>query len=183
MLSDAFLKPEEALEAWDIRPGDTIADFGCGAGFFSLPMAHRVGAQGKIYAIDVREEALSSARSKIKVFHAFWIDLVRGDLEKANGTGLKDESVDKVLITNILFQVENKKAVLTEAYRILRFDGSVMLVEWDQDKDVKGPVLPGTVNKKEAVRLMTEQGFVLHKECYAGSHHYGLIFKKQERHG
>jgi ubiquinone/menaquinone biosynthesis C-methylase UbiE len=181
MLGDAFLKPEEALESWDIRPGDTIADFGCGAGFFSLPMATRVGPQGKIYAIDVRPEALSSARSKLKLFHASWVDLIRADLEKENGTGLKDESVDKVLITNILFQVESKKAVIAEANRIIRPDGSIFVIEWDPEKEVEGPVLPDILNKKETVRLMAEQGFAVHKECAAGSHHYGLIFKKQPR--
>ncbi len=179
MLGDAFLKPEVALESWDIRPGDIIADFGCGAGFFSLPMAHRVGAQGKIYGIDVRPEALSSARSKIKLFHTSWVDFIRADLEKIAGTGLKDESVDKTLITNILFQVEDKKAVIAEAHRIVRANGSVFIIEWDPEKEVKKPVLPDILNKKEVVRLMSDQGFTLHKECSAGSHHYGLIFTKK----
>lgn len=177
MLGDSFLKPEDAIESWDIRPAEKIADFGCGAGFFTIPVAQRVGTQGAVYAIDVRQEALDATKTKIKLFRLSNINLIRADLEKAHGSGLANESVDKVIITNILFQVDDKNSILKEAFRILKQGSTLLLIEWNEENKV-GPKLPGTLNRKEAETLCVGAGFVLYKDFYAGSHHYGLIFKK-----
>ena len=142
-------------------------------------MAQRVGPHGTIYAIDVRQEALDAARTKMKLFRLTNIDLIRADLEMPHGTGLKDESVDKTVITNILFQVHDKNALVREASRILRPDGSLLLVEWSDDTS-GGPVLPGKVTRKEAEKLCADAGFSTYKDFYAGSHHYGIIFKRSQ---
>lgn len=179
-MPEMFLNPEEAIEAWDIRPGDKIADFGCGAGFFSVPLGRRVGSNGKIYALDIRPEALEATRAKVKLFHLFNIEPSRADLELSRGSGLRDEGIDKVLISNILFQAANKKAVADEAYRISKAGGSVMVVEWEEGGlTAGGPSLEYRVGKDEAKKLFESAGFSFVKEFSAGRNHYGLIFKKQ----
>lgn len=179
MLGDSFLKPEDAIESWDIRPGDKIADFGCGSGFFAIPMAQRVGTHGTIYAIDVRQEALDATRTKMKLFRLVNIDLIRANLELPHSTGLKDECVDKAVITNILFQVDDKSAVLREAFRIVRPDGSLLIIEWNADSS-GGPILPAKIGRKEVEKICADAGFSVYKDFYAGSHHYGIIFKKSQ---
>lgn len=177
MLGDAFLKPEDAIESWDLRPGDKVADFGCGSGFFVVPIAQRVGQKGTVYALDVRQEALDATLTKIRLFKLSNVDLVRANLEAPRGSGLKDESVDKVIMTNVLFQVEDHSAILKEAFRILKPGGSVLIIEWDEGK-TSGPVLPRQINRKETETMLVDIGFILQKDFYAGSHHYGLLFKK-----
>ena len=177
-MSDLFLKPEEAIESWDVRPGEKVADFGCGAGFFSIPLGQIVGSNGKIYALDIRPEALEATRAKIKLFHLFNIEPVRADLEAPRGSGLKENSIDKILIANILFQAQNKQALISEANRILKAGGSVMIVEWNENKFVGGPSLDNRVGRDEAKKLFADAGFSFFKEFSAGSHHYGLVFKK-----
>lgn len=179
MLGDSFLKPEDAIESWDIRPGEKIADFGCGAGFFTIPIAQKVGAQGAVYAIDVRQEALGATQTKIKLFRLANVNLIRANLETPRASGLKDASIDKVIITNILFQVDDKNSILLEAFRILKPKGTLLLIEWN-DENKTGPVLPSTINRKEAEKICGGAGFILYKDFFAGSHHYGLIFKKPE---
>ena len=183
-MSDGFLKPEEAIEAWDVRPGEKVVDFGCGAGFFSIPLGQRVGANGKVYAIDIRTEALEATRAKVKLFHLFNVEPMRADLEAPKGSGIKDNSVDKVLIANILFQAENKKMLAGEAFRILRPGGSAMIVEWSDasaafaDGSAAGPFLGHRVGREEAKNFFISAGLSFFKEFSAGSQHYGLIFKK-----
>ena len=177
MLGDSFLKPEDAIESWDIRPGEKVADFGCGAGFFTIPVAQRAGVNGAVYAIDVRQEALDAAKTKIKLFRLSNIHLIRANLEAPRGSAIKDGTIDKVIITNILFQAEDKKSILGEAARIMKPEGSLLVIEWNEENKT-GPVLPGTVDRKEAQKLCENAGFVLYKDFYAGSHHYGLMFKK-----
>lgn len=180
-MNEMFLKPEEAIEVWDVRPGDKIADFGCGAGFFSVPLGRRVGSNGKIYALDIRPEALEATRAKVKLFHLFNIEPSRADLELPRGSGIKDESLDKVLISNILFQAEDKNAIAEEARRILKPGGSVMVVEWNDNGGPQadgGPSLDHRIGKDEAKKFMQDTGLSFFKEFSAGSSHYGLIFKK-----
>ncbi len=175
-----FLNPENVIDSWDVRPGERIADFGCGPGFFSIPLGRRVGPSGKVYAMDIRTEALEATRAKIKLYHFFNIETVRADLESPSGSTLREMSVDKVLIANILFQAENKKILIEEAFRILRPGGSVILIEWDEAQIAGSPSMDHKVGKSEAKELLKNAGFTEFKDFSAGSHHYGLIYKKPE---
>lgn len=174
-----FLNPQEVLNALDLRPGLTVADFGCGAGFYSLIAAKKTGSSGKVYAIDIRKEMLEMVKSKARQQHLLNIYAVLADLETLNSTKIKEMSVDIVLISNILFQVADKNAVLQEARRVLKPAGQIMAVEWDITETPAGPPLKYRITKKETERLFIEAGFSFHKEFSAGSHHYGLIFKKE----
>lgn len=167
MPQESFLNPEGVVDEWDIRPGETIADFGAGSGFFSIALAKRVGYAGKVYALDIRQEALDAIKSKAKLYRLLNIDLVRVNLETERGSGIKNDTMDKVVISNILFQAENKKNIIEEAFRILKSGGVAIAIEWKEK-----------VKKDEVERLFADAGFSLKKEFGAGSHHYGLIFKK-----
>ena len=79
---DTFLRPEKTVEDLDVRPGELVADFGCGAGYFTIPLAQSVGSKGNVYSFDVRTEALEATRAKSKLFHLLNIDFVQTDLER-----------------------------------------------------------------------------------------------------
>ncbi|MBI2021170.1 class I SAM-dependent methyltransferase [Candidatus Giovannonibacteria bacterium] len=176
-----FLNPESVIDTWDVRPGEKIADFGCGAGYFSIPLGKRVGHSGKVYALDIRQEALEATRAKVKLFHMFNVEVVRADLEAINGSTIRNMWVDKVLIANILFQAENKKQLIEEAFRILRPGGKIILVEWEEGQGPAGPSTDHKIGKSEAQEMLISSGFVAYKEFAAGSHHYGLIYIKPEK--
>lgn len=178
MPPQGFLNPNQVLENWDIRPGEKIADFGCGPGFYSIPLGEKVGGNGKIYAFDIRTEALEATRSKVKVFHLFNVEPTQADLEAPRGSGIRDSGVDKVLIANILFQAPDQSAIIDEALRIIRPGGSLLIVEWN-DNDASHPIPSSAVNKEEIKSLILSKGLDLTKEFPAGAHHYALIFSKK----
>ncbi len=47
--------PVKLLSSY-VKPGMTVADFGCGMGFFSIAMAKLVGETGKVYSVDIQTE-------------------------------------------------------------------------------------------------------------------------------
>lgn len=173
-----FVKPEAIAKVLDILPGMKVADFGAGAGFYSIPIARKVGSAGKVYALDIRKEALELIRSRSRELRLLNIETLLTDLEAREGSHLKDGSVDMVIISNILFQVEGKKNIAEEAFRILKSSGRVVIVEWDEEKKVFGPALSHRVNRQAAEDFFLKTGFVFEKEFNAGENHYGIILKK-----
>lgn len=173
-----FLNPQKALDSLDLRPGMTVADFGCGAGFYSIPLSKYVGDIGKVLAIDIRKEMLELVKSKAKLQHLLNIATIWADLEIPGSTHIRENSVDAIVISNILFQVENKANVAREAFRILKEGGEIMAVEWDESESPTGPPLKFRLTRRETERVFTEAGFIFKKEFSAGVHHYGFIFKK-----
>ncbi len=55
--------PEKILDGL-IRPGETVADIGCGPGFFTLPMVRMVGEHGTVIAADLQQEMLDRLRAR-----------------------------------------------------------------------------------------------------------------------
>ncbi|MEK7465113.1 MAG: methyltransferase domain-containing protein [Patescibacteria group bacterium] len=173
-----FLHPERTLSALDIRPGMTVADFGAGGGYFTIPAARMIGTGGKVYAIDVQKQAINLIKSRANLEHLLHVDTIWADLELPQGSRLADQSVDVVLIANILFQAEKKDVILGEAWRVLRPGGALAILEWDATPFPAGPPPESRVPKEQARTLAQTAGFTLEREFDAGDHHYGILFKK-----
>lgn len=173
-----FVNPEEVVRNLDVRPGMKIADFGAGAGFYTLALAKRAGPSGKIIALDIRKEMLEVIRSKAREARLLNVETIWSDLEAKAGTHLKENSLDLVLISNLMFQVQKKENIAGEAFRILKPEGRVVLVEWAEEEKPFGPALKERVNRKAAEDIFLKVGFAFEKEFGAGENHYGLILKK-----
>lgn len=173
-----FLNPEEIIKELNLDEGMIVADFGCGAGFYSIPAARRVGSSGRVYALDVRKEMLDVVRSQSRQAHLLNIETVRADLEELHGSNIKDQTVDRVIISNILFQVDKKTELIAEAYRILKSRGLVIVVEWAKGAGISIPPSTSLISKETTSELFVSSGFMMEKEFSAGDKHYGLIFRK-----
>lgn len=148
----------------------TAVDFGCGSGFWVLPLA-RILEEGKVYGVDILEEPLSALRSKAKTQKLPNVISMKANVE--SGTTLLSKSCDAVLMTNLLFQAENKKAVLEEGRRVLKPNGKILVVDWKKD----APLGPGgrRVSVEEVKEIAQGVGLKLEKEFEASSWHWGLI--------
>jgi len=175
-----FLNPSRVIELLDIRPSMKVADFGCGAGHFTVEMAKRVGGNGIVYAFDVQEEVLGALKSRVALENISNIEYRRADLETENGTQLVDSLVDVVLISNVFFQVEDKDAFVKESFRILKNGGRVIFIDWKLSGDKLGPPQNMRVEKDKARDLFTKAGLIEDREFNAGDSHYGLVFIKRE---
>ena len=65
-LFDRTLRPllcnAQSLVAPHVRPGDRVADLGCGAGYFSVALSRLVGATGEVVLVDVQPAMLERAQ-------------------------------------------------------------------------------------------------------------------------
>lgn len=174
----AFLNVERVVDQLDISLNDVIADFGAGHGFFTIALAKRVGPSGQIFAIDVLTTALESVRSQAKIDGLFNIKIIRGNLEKPQGSNLPDGICDLVIVANVLFQVSDRSSIIYEARRVLKSGGRLAVVEWKPYIAV-GPKKESRMSEAELKQLILSNDFSELKTIDAGTHHYGFVFKKQ----
>jgi len=172
-----FLCPETIIEEIGIKEGMKIADFGCGAGYFTIPMAKIVEEKGKIYALDILKTALESVKSKAKLEGLLNVMGVQSNLEVLGGSKLQDESIDLALLANILFQSSKKADIVKEVKRILKKDGGMVVIEW-KEKQPMGPPEKLIASRGLVQDLAKSEGFKFKKEFPAGKNHWGMIFVK-----
>ena len=168
------------LEKLEISKGTKVADFGCGSGYFSLPLARLVGGEGKVFAIDILESSLESVRSKVETEGFLNIETVHVDLEVPNGSGLQKQSIDLVLLANLLYQVGNRLSIFKEAKRVLKKTGKLVIIEWKPNVKEKplGPNQKINFNKKIVQKEAEDKGFKFEKEIEVDEYRYGLLFCK-----
>ncbi len=178
-MQTGFLNPRIALRASHVREGMTIADFGVGAGFFAREAARLVGERGRVYAVDIDSSLLARLKAFACSENLFNIEYVRGDFEKRNGSGLSDESVDLLLLTNTLFQAENKDALVEEVWRVITRGGRVLVIDWKDSFDNMGPHPSNVVTEEDGRALFVRGGFTFIETVPAGDFHWGGILRKK----
>ncbi len=173
-----FINPEEVIKQMNISPHDYIADFGCGTGYFSLPLAKIVREQGRVYAFDVLKEKLEALQSQAKLSGIANILTQRVNLEKDGGSKLETGSMDWVVAKDMMFQNQNKSIILKEIMRVLKAGGKALIIEWKPDSSSVGPDASLRISKENLMDLIHREGFAIVKEIQVGDYHYGFIIAK-----
>lgn len=169
-----FTDPVKNLRTLGLTEAMIVADLGAGTGFYSLAAAPIV-PKGKVYAVEIQREYLMAIKSKARDRRLGNIEYLWGDIERRGGTKLRDEIVDAVIASNVLFQVENKDRFIDEARRILRAGGRLLVVDWHHDSPLH-PHKKATISKDKAREMFESKGFAFEREIDAGEHQYGMIF-------
>jgi ubiquinone/menaquinone biosynthesis C-methylase UbiE len=173
MNQEGFLNPQNILSSIPLREDMVACDFGCGSGGWAIPLS-KILKIGMVYAVDILEESISALNSKASASQLFNVKPILGDVER--GVKLKDDYVDLVLLTNLLFQVEDKGAAINEAKRILKPGGMLLVVDWNKDAIIGDKT--GRLSKEEAKELIEGKGFKTEKDFSAGNFHWGLLLRK-----
>lgn len=172
-----FSDPQKNIALLDIQDGMKVVDIGAGTGFYSIEAAKKVGSRGMVYAVDVQKDLLDRLKNSAGLVGLHNIETVWGNAEKIGGTKLREGIADRVILSNVLFQIEesDRDNLVLELKRLLKAGGKLMVIDWTAGSAL-GPrtLVPGMV----AETLFTKAGFNLENSFDAGDHHYGLIFKR-----
>lgn len=107
------------LSKFDLEESQTVLDFGCGIGSFTLPAAQKVGPKGKVIALDRESSALAVVKKSARRKGLANIDAVLSD----GPIDLPDESVDLIIFIGVLPYLEDAAPILNELHRVLRPNG------------------------------------------------------------
>lgn len=174
-----FADPERSIEQFSLGKGNYVADFGAGYGYFSFAAAEAVGENGRVYAIDVQKDLLTRLKNEARnVRHLSNIEVIWADLDHLGGTKLRENSIDAVILANVLFQLPQKDNTCMEIRRILKKTGRILVVDWSSYSGGMGPQSAELFTRDQAIKLFYKHGFVEDREIDAGAGHYGIIFKR-----
>jgi ubiquinone/menaquinone biosynthesis C-methylase UbiE len=171
-----FSDPKTNVLQLGLRDGMRIADLGSGTGHYTLALAAAVGHDGKVYAVDIHEDMLHHIKDAAQAKGLRNVETVWGNIEKPGGTKLRDHALDAVVLSNTLFQVDQKPQMLKEVLRILKPGGKLLVIDWAGAYGGMGPKPGHVVSESAAEELFITGGFHKLKDFRAGPHHYAIVF-------
>jgi len=118
--------PDKILDQLPLRPAATVADIGCGPGFFTLPLAERV-PQGTVYAIDVAQQMLDMVTERAT---AAGIGNIKTMLAGDSALDLPLASLDGALLGLVYHEFPNRVAYLRQLAALVRPGSWLALLDW-----------------------------------------------------
>ena len=176
-------RTEEILAASGVKSGETVADIGCGGGFFTWKFSQAVGKKGLVYATEINEEALHHVQD----FRAdYGIGNIKTLAAKMNDACLGDDSVDMIFmcsmyhavyITDIEFV---KDAFIDSLKRALKKGGRLVIVDNNiTEKGTPSYYGPG-ISPELVIAQLHYYGFRLIRESYPIPQRFVLVFDIDE---
>jgi ubiquinone/menaquinone biosynthesis C-methylase UbiE len=97
-----FANPEENIGRLHLKEGEKVADFGAGTGAYAIAAGKKVGGGGKVYAVEVQDTLLPRIANAAREAGLSNVKTLWGDIEEVGGTAIPDQSVDAVILSNVL---------------------------------------------------------------------------------
>lgn len=124
---EVFDHRREIVAAAQLKPGGRIADVGAGTGLFTFLFADAVGAQGKVYAVDISTPLLAHLKGRATEGGYGQVVTVLGADKAAR---LAPNSVDTVFLCDTYHHFEFPQHMLASLHEALTRDGELLLVEF-----------------------------------------------------
>jgi len=116
---DLFVPRIEILNEVGIKPGYKILDYGCGSGSYINTLADMVGESGKIYALDINPLAIQMVQRIVAKNQLANVETILSECE----TELPNDSMDAVLLYDVLHDLNDPDKIIGELHRVLKSDG------------------------------------------------------------
>jgi ubiquinone/menaquinone biosynthesis C-methylase UbiE len=131
LLSRRGPQVERRVRASGVEPGQTVLDYGCGPGHYTIPAAMIVGPSGHVHAVDIQPAAADMVRDRARGAGVANVTAIVADRD----TGLASGSVDVVLLYDAIASIADRRGVLAELDRVLKPSGvlSVWVEHGDPD--------------------------------------------------
>ncbi len=149
------LQIERVMDILKISEGKTVADLGAGSGWFTTRAANRVGAKGKVFAVEINQEYINYINDRAKKSNLGNIQTVFGTEDDPK---LADASVDAVLILKTYHEIGQPIKVLRRLKKSLKKDGLIGIIDKNGTGDDHG------IDKAQVVEEAKRAGFTLKEE-------------------
>ncbi|MGD9364913.1 MAG: class I SAM-dependent methyltransferase [Desulfobacteraceae bacterium] len=156
-----LIDAEVFFKAIHLAPGMTVLDLACGGGRYTLAMARKMGAKGRIIAVDLWEEGIAGLRQSAEDVAPVSIEPHVADIRQK--LPIADGSVDLCLMATVLHDIVhegNPQPVLKEVARVLKPKGVLAVVEFKKQDGQPGPPKAMRLRLEEVSALLLPVGFL-----------------------
>jgi len=130
---------ERAMDVVGVAPGMVVGEAGAGDGYFTLPMARRVGGAGAVYANDISRRALDSLASNARRERLDNVHIVQGDPDDPR---FPRRDLELVVIVHAFHDFSQPVEWLENARRYLRPGAAVAIIDRDPSQGAEGHFWP-----------------------------------------
>ena len=150
------LDPFLVLSFSGINLHDTVADIGCGPGYFTLPLAKYL-VSGKLYALDIDDEMLDACRQRVAQAYLGNVEIIKcAEFEFP----LENTSLDGVFLAFVVQQSSDKPRLLRAVRELLHPRGWCTILEWYRIATETGPPLERRIDPPDLTTMAEEAGFL-----------------------
>jgi len=162
-LIQALMSPDRAQRLDDflilnmsgINIHDTVAEIGCGPGFFTLPLAKYL-VNGKLYALDIDDEMISACRETVAKAQMGNVEILKcGEFEFP----LEPASVNGAFLAFVVQQSPDKPRLLRAIRELVNPRGWCAILEWYRIETATGPPLERRIDPAELQEMAADAGF------------------------
>lgn len=119
----------EIIAELRIEPGSVIADVGAGTGLYTLPFAEAVGAEGRVYAVDIQPYFLDHIQRGATEAGYRHVETVQATVESAE---LPAAAIDLVFMCDAYHHIEDPQAYLRTLKAALKPDGRLVIIDYQR---------------------------------------------------
>lgn len=148
------------LDEVGIKEGFNVLDYGCGPGSYLVPLVKLVGKSGKVYALDIHPLAIQRMQRMAVKRGIKNVQAILSDCQ----TRLPSNSMDVVLLYDILHDLDDPHRVLEELHRVLRPKGILSVSDHHMKQDeidskiTRGGLYKLSVKEKRTYSFTREEG-------------------------
>jgi ubiquinone/menaquinone biosynthesis C-methylase UbiE len=175
-------KTSKIIEALKIPPGITIADVGCGPGYYTFKFSELVGPSGKVLGIDTVQEHLNYIKSLCTKFDIKNIETIK---DREDSAGIPANSVDMIFMCSLYHIIyttlieEVKDRFIDSLKAALKPDGRLVIVDNAVVTQGTLPYHGPHIAKELVIGQLYYYGFDLTEQYQFIPQRYVLVFKKR----
>jgi SAM-dependent methyltransferase len=165
------------LEAIDLKPGENVADIGCGTGYFAERMARKITPGGVVFGVDIQQEMLDLMVRKMRLKQ---IKNVTPVLGAEADPKLAPESCDLMIMMDVYHEFEFPYEMTRKMIAGLKKGGRLVFVEYraeDPNVPIKEVHKMSEAQIKKEMAIHPELVFSETKKVLPQQHI--VIFRKQ----
>ncbi len=123
---DTWQRPDDILRHLELAPGDSVVDFGSGAGYFALKIAPRVAPNGRVLAVDLRRQSLAFLWIRATLDGLWNLHVIPS---RVDNPMLPPDPIDAVLIANTYHELTAPEPILKTLFGMMRSGGRLVVVD------------------------------------------------------
>ncbi len=176
--------PGATLRELGVESGKSVAEVGCGSGYFALPAARIVDPE-PVYAIDLDASLLDELDDLAEQQDIENVVPILGDAR--NLTGVLPDSVSTLVVANTFHGVDDQSGLVEQAFRVIEPGGSLVIVNWhDRPRETttvgtepRGPPTELRMTPRETeYAVLPAAPFTLDRQVELPPYHYALVFER-----